>query len=75
MKAIVEPIVRDKYSIDFLSDDNLLPLSVPDYENVKLSGEDFDKYCKEVEDNALLCTSKRKIILKAYSWKQLVTSL
>ena len=33
VKAIVEPIARNKYSIDFLSDDNLLPLSVLDYGN------------------------------------------
>ena len=33
VKTMVEPIVRDKYSIDLLSDDNLLPLSVPDYGN------------------------------------------
>ena len=69
VKAVVEPIVRDKYSIHFLSDDNLLPLIVPDYENegyVKIPDEDFNIYWKEVEDIALLCTSERKTILKNY---------
>ena len=67
VKTMAEPIVRDKTAVDLLSDDNLLPLSEVNYGDdgfVKFPGEDFNKYWKEVEENALLITSEKQVILK-----------
>ena len=61
VKTTAEPIVRDKTA------DNLLPLSEVNYGDdgfVKFPGEDFNKYWKEVEENALLTTSEKQVILK-----------
>ena len=47
VKTMAEPIVRDKTTVDLLSDDNLLPLSEVNYGDdgfVKFPGEDFYKY-------------------------------
>ena len=66
VKTMAEPIVRDKSAADLLSDDNLLPLSEANYGSpgfVKFPGEEFNKYWKEVEENALL-TSEKQIILR-----------
>ena len=58
VKTMAEPIVIDNSLIesDLLSENNLHSLSVVNYGEegfVKLPGEDFNKYWKEVEDNAL----------------------
>ena len=66
VKTMAEPIVRFKTAVD-LSDDNLLPLSEVNYGDdgsVKFPGEDFNKYWKEVEEDALLITSEKQVILK-----------
>ena len=67
VKTTAEPIVRDKTAVNLPSDDNLLPLSEVNYGDdgfVKFPGEDFNKYWKEVEENALLTTSEKQVILK-----------
>ena len=67
VKTMAEPIVRDKTAVDLLSDDNLLPLSEVNYGDdgfVKFPGEHFNMYWKEVEENALLITSEKQVILK-----------
>ena len=67
VKTMVEHIVRDKNAVDLLSEDNLLPLSETNYGDedfAKFPCEDFNKYWKEVEDNALLTTSEKQIILR-----------
>ena len=67
VKTMAEPIVRDKSAADLLSDDNLLPLSEANYGSpgfVKFPGEEFNKYWKEVEENALLTTSEKQVILR-----------
>ena len=67
VKTMAEPIVRDKTAVNLLRDDNLLPLSEVNCGNdgfVKFPGEDFYKYWKEVEENALLTTTKKQVILK-----------
>ena len=66
VKTMAEPIVRDKTAVDLVSDDNLLPLSEVNYGDdgfVKFPGEDFNKYWKEVEENTLLITSEKQVIL------------
>ena len=67
VKTMAEPIIRDNTAADLLSDDNLLPLSEANYGApgfVKFAGEEFNKYWKEVEENALLTTSEKQIILR-----------
>ena len=67
VKTVAEPIVRDKTTVDLLSDDNLLPLSEVNYGDdgfFKVPGEDFNKYWKEMEENALFTSSEKQAILK-----------